>query len=156
MNRGELGTIHAANLLVVGSGIVYAVMRYLLEPVDEWAVVNHPWQPHLQHLHVFFAPVLVFAVGLIWSSHIVPKLRNGRKARWSGLILLAGFVPLTVSGYAVQITVGESWRTAWIVIHLVSSGLWIIAFVVHLARKLIARSGESVEESQPAGIDLAA
>jgi hypothetical protein len=31
-------------------------MRCLAEPADEWAVVNHPWQPHLQHLHVLAAP----------------------------------------------------------------------------------------------------
>lgn len=156
MNRSELIAVHAANLLVIGTGIIYAVMRYLLEPVDEWAVVNHPWQPHLQHLHVLAAPALVFAVGLIWSSHVVTKLRNGRRARWSGLILVAGFAPMAVSGYAIQVTIGESWRAAWIVIHLVSSGMWIIAFVFHLVRTLIARRREPVGENQPVDIDLAA
>lgn len=37
--------LHAANAMVVGSGLVCAWMRYLLPSPDEWAVVNHPWQP---------------------------------------------------------------------------------------------------------------
>ena len=78
MSRAQLLLFHLINLAVCGTGLVYAWMRYLVEPVDEWAVVNHPWQPHMQHLHVLLAPLLVFAVGLIWSAHVLGKLKNGR------------------------------------------------------------------------------
>ena len=62
MSRGQSVFLHLANLAVSGTGLVYAWMRYLAEPVDEWAIVNHPWQPHTQHLHILTAPLLVFAV----------------------------------------------------------------------------------------------
>ena len=156
MSRTEIVLLHLANALVVATGVVYAVMRYLLEPAEEWAVVNHPWQPHLQHFHVLVAPALIFAVGLIWSTHVLSKLRNGRKGRMTGLGLIVGLAPMVMSGYAIQITIDEGWRTAWIVVHLVSSLLWICAFVLHLIRTLIARRRERAEESEPVGIDLAA
>jgi hypothetical protein len=156
VSRTEIALLHLANALVVATGVVYAVMRYLLEPAEEWAVVNHPWQPHVQHLHVLVAPALVFAVGLIWSAHVLPKLLNGRKGRMTGLGLLVGFAPMAMSGYAIQITIDEGWRKAWIVVHLVSSLLWICAFVLHLIRTLIARRKERAEESESVGIDLAA
>ena len=156
MSRTEIVLLHLANALVVATGVVYAVMLYLLEPAEEWAVVNHPWQPHVQHLHVLVAPALVFAVGLIWSAHVISKLRNGRKGRMTGLGLLVGFAPMAVSGYAIQITIDEGWRAVWIVVHLVASGVWFAAFVLHLLRVLIARRRERAKESEPAGIDLAA
>jgi len=156
VSRTEIVLLHLANVLVVTTGVIYAAMCYLLEPTDEWAVVNHPWQPHVQHLHVLVAPALVFAVGLIWSSHAMSKLRNGRKGRMTGLGLLVGFVPMAMSGYAIQVAVDEGWRTAWIVVHLVASGVWIAAFVLHFLRTLIARRRERAEESEPVGIDLAA
>jgi hypothetical protein len=140
MNRWEAGMLYAANLLVGGTGIVYAVMRYLLEPTDEWAVVNHPWQPHVQHLHVLVAPLLVFACGLIWHGHVAGNLRRGEgNGRRSGPGLLLTLVPMVVSGYLIQTTVTESWRQAWIVLHLVSSAAWILGFAGHLRRLLFAR-----------------
>jgi len=156
VSRTEILVLHLANTLVVVTGVIYAVMRYFLEPVDEWAVVNHPWQPHIQHFHVLVAPALVFAVGLIWSTHVLSKLRNGRKGRMTGLGLLVGFVPMAVSGYAIQVAIDEGWRMTWIIVHLVASGVWIAAFLLHLLRTLIARRKERAEESEAVGIDLAA
>jgi hypothetical protein len=135
MNRGEIRFVLLATLLVGASGIGYAVMRYLMESPDEWSVVNHPWQPHLQHLHVLVAPLLVLAGGLLWRHHVSEKLRSGsRRGRTSGILLTALFVPMIASGSLIQISVDESWRRAWIWVHLVSSGLWLIGFAVHWAR----------------------
>ena len=66
MTRAEAWCLWLASLLVGGTGIVYAVMRYACTPADPFAVVNHPWQPQAQHWHVLLAPTLVFALGLIW------------------------------------------------------------------------------------------
>lgn len=142
MNRWEAATLYVANLLVGGTGIVYAVMRYLLEPADEWAVVNHPWQPHVQHLHILVAPLLVFACGIIWRGHVASKLRNGNgngNGRRSGPGLLLALAPMVVSGYLIQTTVAESWRQVWTVLHLFSSGVWIVVFVGHLRGQLMER-----------------
>lgn len=105
MSRVQKLFLHLSNLAVCGTGLVYAWMRYLVEPGDEWAVVNHPWQPHFQHLHVLTAPLLVFALGLIWSTHVLGKLANGSENRVAGAGLTALFLPMVASGYLLQVAV---------------------------------------------------
>lgn len=132
MSRTERWLLDTANILVGGTGIVYAVMRYLMEPADEWAVVNHPWQPHVQHLHVLAAPLLVFVGGLVWKHHVLKKLRDdGSNGRTTGLILVGQLAPMVLSGYLIQVSVSETWRTVWIGVHLITSGLWVVAIIAH-------------------------
>ncbi len=142
MSRGQAVFLHLANLAVAGTGLVYAWMRYLLQPADEWAVVNHPWQPLVQHLHVLSAPLLVFAIGLIWSVHALAKLRNGRRGRASGLGLMALFLPMAASGYLLQVAVDPGWRQTWIWIHVASSLLWVAAFAFHKLRALGTKTAD--------------
>lgn len=128
---------YVANLLVGGTGVLYAVMRYLMQPVDEWAVVNHPWQSHVQHLHILAAPLLVFACGLIWHRHVISNWKRGADSRSrTGIGLAASFVPMITSGYLIQTSVTEVWRETWIVVHLVTSLAWVVVFVWHLIRSL--------------------
>lgn len=123
---------HLANLLVGGTGLVYAVMLYLMKPVDPFAVVHHPLQPHVQHLHVIVAPLLVFAVGVSWQRHIAPRLgRRGMQRYRSGITIVTTFLPMVLSGYLLQTTTGDTWRNIWIVVHLASSILWLMGYVVH-------------------------
>ena len=102
MTRSERWLFDISNLLVGGTGVVYGIMKYLMDPVDEWSVVNHPWQPDFQHLHVLVAPALVFAVALFWKGHVFEKLSNSSKrGRLTGLVLTVQFVPVVVSGYLI-------------------------------------------------------
>jgi hypothetical protein len=142
VSRGQVIFLHLANLAVSGTGLIYAWMSYLLQPADEWAVVNHPYQPLAQHLHVLSAPLLVFAIGLIWSVHALAKLRNGRRGRASGLGLMGLFLPMAASGYLLQVAVDPEWRKRWIVIHIVSSLLWVGALVVHQVRALRSKAAD--------------
>ena len=142
MKPWERWVVEGANLLVAGTGLVYAVMLHLLSPVDEWAVVNHPWQPQVQHLHVLTSPLLVFACGLIWQRHVASHLRRGeRQGRATGKGLLLALAPMVLSGYLIQTTVTESWRQVWIVVHLIASTAWILTFAVHAVRALRQRRG---------------
>jgi len=142
VSRGQSVFLHLANLLVSGTGLVYAWMRYLVEPTDEWAVVNHPWQSLIQHLHVLSAPLLVFAIGLIWSIHVLAKLRNGHLGRASGFGLMALFLPMAASGYLLQVAVDPEWRRRWIVIHVISSLLWVAVFVAHQVRAMRSKAAD--------------
>jgi len=142
MSRAQLLLLHLANLAVCATGLVYAWMRYLLQPTDEWAVVNHPWQPHLQHMHVLVAPLLVFAVGAIWSAHVLGKLKNGRKNRAAGIGLTALFLPMAASGYLIQVAVEPGWRQVWIAVHVGSSLLWLTMIVAHQVRALVTRKSD--------------
>ena len=138
MNRIQKLVLHGANLTVVATGLVYGWMRYFAKPADEWAIVNHPWQPHFQHLHVLAAPILVFAVGLIWGAHVVGKLRNGGGNRVAGVGLAIVFAPMVATGYLIQVSVDPEWRQYWTWIHVSSSLLWIAVFVVHHVRARMA------------------
>ena len=134
MNRIQKLVLHGANLLVVASGLVYGWMRYFAKPADEWAIVNHPWQPLLQHLHVLAAPTLIFAVGLVWGAHVVGKLKNGSVNRVAGIGLAIVFAPMAATGYLLQVSVDPEWRHYWTWLHGASSLVWVAVFVVHHVR----------------------
>jgi len=131
MSRWEAWCVHLANLLVGGSGLIYAWLRYLAAPADPLALV-HPWQPAAQHAHLLTAPLLVFAVGLLWRGHVWLGFRLGTPARRrSGTALLALAAPMIASGYLLQVAVEPDWRRGWLAIHLVASGLWIAGTIAH-------------------------
>lgn len=137
MSRLEAWTVQIATLLAGGTGLVYAWMVYLARPADPFAVVHHPWQPHLQHLHILVSPLLVFAAGLIWRRHVWGKWRQGLPGgRRSGVALGLTLAPMVISGYLVQTAVDESWRKVWGVVHLAVSLLWIGGYLVHQALSL--------------------
>lgn len=124
--------MHLSTLLVGGTGLVYAWMIYLAEPADPYSVVRHPWQPGAQHLHVLVAPLLVFVSGLIWRRHVWSSWRLGIRARRrSGVSLALSLVPMIVSGYLIQAAVEESWRNVWSWVHLATSLLWLLGYLVH-------------------------
>ena len=132
MTRAEAWFLQATNGLVAGTGLVYGWMLYLSEPVDEFAVVNHPWQPDVQALHVVLAPALVFACALVWRAHVWARVRSGYPTRRrSGLTLFGLFVPMVASGYLLQVSADEAWRRVWIVLHVATSVIWIGAWIVH-------------------------
>ncbi len=132
------------NLLVAATGLVYLYMAWLLSPPDDWAVINHPWQPTVQHLHVLVAPLLVFAVGVLFRAHIVKRLRRRLTLDTGGLMILL-FVPMVVSGYALQVSSEQAWRDGWAWVHVVSSGLWFAGYIGHMwgrrARAAVLRGG---------------
>ena len=132
VNRATAWSTHLAVALSAGTGIVYGWMRYLCVPEDEFAIVNHPWQPDLQHFHIIVVPLLVFVCGLLWSTHVWPRVKSGfRSRRTTGLVLAAGLLPMVLSGYLVQVVADETWRLVWVWTHGVTSTLWTLGYLVH-------------------------
>ena len=135
MTRRVAWLVHLSTIVVGVTGLVYAWMLYFAEPADEFAIVNHPWQPHVLHLHVLAAPVCVFAVALIWRNHVWDRVRRGfPHRRATGLCLFASFVPMAASGYLLQTSVDETWRAIWMWLHLATSAVWLVAYGVHQLR----------------------
>lgn len=154
MNRFEAWTVHVSVILVGSTGLVYAWMLYLLEPSDPFSVVHHPLQPELQHAHVWAAPLLVFAAGLIWREHIWKHWKQGiASGRRSGVALLLTLAPMVASGYLIQTAVNSGWRSAWVTVHLAASGLWLLGYAVHLWTRLRrgrrVRAGRRRKERRP-------
>ena len=148
MKSWEAWSVHVSTVLVTATGAVYAVMRYLMAPADPYAVVNHPLQPAVQHLHVLVAPFLVFGAGLIWREHVWKHFRQGvRSGRRSGLWMLPTLLPMMVSGYLIQTTVTEGWRTAWVVVHLAASALWVAGYAGHTVAAVRRRAARRERSS---------
>jgi hypothetical protein len=144
MKRTFAALTHATVAAAAGTGFAYGWMLYFAEPADEFALVNHPWQPAMHLLHVVAVPAFVFTLGLLWPTHIAPKLASRASARRrSGNWLVATVLPMIASGYAVQVSVAPEWRTAWAWVHGVTSVLFTSAFAVHIVR----RSGHAASPS---------
>ena len=136
MSRLQLAWLHLSLGLTALTGVVFAVMKYFLESSDEFAVVNHPLQPYMLSAHVVIAPIALFILGWTFSNHMLPKHRygddTGRKSGGSAMWLI---VPMTLSGYLLQVSVDETLRQSMAVAHWISSGLFVIAYAVHLLKR---------------------
>ena len=135
-----------STLLVGGTGLVYAWFRYLAGPPEGFAV-THPWEPSTQHLHVLAAPLLVFAVGLLWRAHVIASWkRNGASRRRSGVVIALASFPMIASGYFLQIAVDAGWRRAWGVLHTGGSLVWLASSLIHLlARRSLGAPAAAVD-----------
>jgi len=135
MSRWQLMWLHLSVALTAITGIVFAVMKYFMKSADEFAVVNHPLQPHMLAAHVVVAPLLLFIFGWTFSNHMLPKYRFGNgQGRISGIASMALILPMALSAYLLQIATTESLRSAMAIAHWIASGLFVIAYVVHLLK----------------------
>ncbi len=132
MSRAQLFWLHLSLALTAATGIVFAVMKYFLESSDEFAVVNHPLQPHMLAAHVVISPLALFVLGWTFSNHMLPKYRFSDESRKSGTASMLLIVPMTLSGYLLQIATNDTVRQSMAVVHWIASGLFVIGYVGHL------------------------
>jgi len=134
IRRGEMWLLALSTLVAGGTGVVLYIMKDWMVSADPFSVVNHPWQPWMLKAHLVSVPFLIFAVGLIFSTHAAHRFRSGGAGgRRSGAGLLLLFIPLVLSGVAVQILVDESWRRGAVWIHLLAGTAYLGFFIVHRA-----------------------
>jgi hypothetical protein len=135
MSRTQQIWLHVSVAMTALTGTLFAVMKYFMKSDDEFAVVNHPLQPHMLAAHVVAAPVLLFILGWTFSNHMLPKLRfgDGRK-RGTGLTMLYLIAPMTLSAYLLQIATNDTLRQTMAAAHWVTSAVFVIGYVVHLVK----------------------
>ncbi len=132
MSKVEALLIHLSTWLVIVSGLIWGWMLYFCVPQDAYSLVNHPWQPHLQALHILLAPFMIFAIALVFKSHVLVKLKKiACRRRVSGLQLLLLLPIMVVSGYLLQVLTGEQSRQIALFAHLASTVWWILAWLRH-------------------------
>lgn len=132
MTKSSAWFTHLSWLLIAVTGVVYAWMRYLCEPDDPMALANHPLEPSILAAHVLTAPLFVFALGLLWRSHILVKLRSrqsNRKVTGYTLLLLA--IACTASGYLLQVSTAEMLRAIWMWSHACSGLALAVVYILH-------------------------
>jgi uncharacterized membrane protein YidH (DUF202 family) len=132
MSRTQLRWLHLSVALTAATGVVFAVMKYLMKSDDEFAVVNHPLQPHMLAAHVVIAPIALFVLGWTFSNHMLPKNRFSEEHRKSGISSMLLIVPMTLSGYLLQIATNDAVRQGMAIAHWIASGLFVIGYGVHV------------------------
>jgi hypothetical protein len=136
VSRLQVLYLQACVALTAATGIVFAWMKYGMKSADPFSVANHPWQPFMLSAHVVVAPLLVFAFGWIFNDHIWAKFRTpAAPQRGTGIWSMAAIVPMTLSGYLLQVSTAEAVRQAMAIAHWVSSGLFVLAYAVHIITK---------------------
>lgn len=146
MNPFERWTLWGSTAVVAVSGFAFLWMKYFVVPADPYAIVNHAWQPFFLKLHILSAPVLVFALGVVFLRHIWRQYRSGRPGgRRTGLTVLWVLVPMVATGYLLQTVASRDAlrRIAWI--HIVTSSAYVLAIAGHQVRAL----ARGVAEDEP-------
>lgn len=132
MRRPTKWLLLGSSLATGITGVVYAWMKYLMEPSEPWAVINHPLQPWMLKAHILAAPVLVFAFGLIAVDHVWKHFRCLVPAgRRSGILAGALFAPMVMSGYLIQVFTHPGWLRAMVWAHLATGTVYLVAFLLH-------------------------
>jgi hypothetical protein len=134
MKRWERWAFNLCSLTVAASGFAYFWMKYLVASDDPFAVVNHPWQAAMLHLHVLASPPFVLIFGVILNSHIMKKLRSPRMPnRKTGLASFVTFAAMIGSGYLLQVATADTWLRALVVLHVASGVVFTLTYGIHLA-----------------------
>ncbi|HEX6851337.1 MAG TPA: hypothetical protein VF139_07990 [Candidatus Polarisedimenticolaceae bacterium] len=141
MNPFERWMLWGSTTVVGLSGFAFLWLKHVAAPADPYAIVNHPWQPFFLKLHILSAPVLVFAVGVVFLRHIWRQFRSGRPGgRRTGLTVFAVMVPMVASGYLLQ-TVASRDALRWLAwIHIGTSTAYVLAIGGHQLRTLVVES----------------
>ena len=140
--------MHVSAFLVAATGLVYAWMRYIAATPDEFALVNHPLQPTVQHLHVLTAPALVIMLGVFWQSHAMNHWKHSaREGRYSGIGQLLVALPMILSAYLLQTATSEGWRLTWIWVHVATSVAWVAGYLIHYGTHLVGKRKGQAEIS---------
>ena len=151
MTKLEKYLVWGSSAVVTATGLAYAWMKYLIQPADPFAVVNHPLQPLVLKLHIVTAPVFVFAIGMIAMRHIWPHFRKGlARARRSGVSSMLLVLPLIVSGYALQAISAVSWLSIVGYVHLALGIAFALAALGHAIATRAAPRAMEVNSNEQA------
>ncbi len=135
----------ATTLATTVTGVIYLWMKYFMESVEQFAVINHPLQPWVLKAHILVAPLLVFAIGGLAVKHVWHQWRGGiRKGVKSGLITTGVIAPMVLSGYLIQAITHEGALKIVALSHIGFGLIYALGFGLH---KFLVGIKQSDEES---------
>jgi len=138
MTPRQAWLLHLSSVLVSGSGAAYFIVKYFVISDDPFSVVNHPLQPAMLKIHILTAPLLVLGLGLVFEQHIASKLRlKTASNRISGLLALACYPPMILSGYLLQVLADAGALRLAMIVHCVSGGLFSLTYLMHVTLALL-------------------
>jgi len=132
MTRFERWTVWVSAVATGATGLGFMWAKYLVTPAEPWSVVNHPLEPWFLKTHIVFAPVFVFAVGLIVTRHILPHIRRKvDRGRRSGLAMVWMLLPMAASGYLIQVVTAPALVTGLVVMHIATGVVFLLGLGGH-------------------------
>jgi hypothetical protein len=150
MNPAQKWLLLTSSVLTACTGLIYWWMDWALQPLDEWAVINHPLQPLVLKLHILVAPVLVFAVGLIAVEHIWRHMKSAvQRGRLSGLVTVAVLAPMVLTGYLIQTVTHPGWLSVLAWSHIGTGLFFSLGLVWHWATFLVGRVANGSRAAHP-------
>ncbi len=155
MTRFERWSVWSTSIATALTGFVYLWMKYLMTPVDPWAVINHPLQPWVLKAHILVAPLLVFSVGMVALKHIWRHLRSARRtARRTGLTTALVLGPMVISGYLIQSVTGEGNLRVLAIAHIATGTVYALALLAHqvMVRRALRGSRDAAAAAPAAGL----
>lgn len=142
MKRWEGWWNHAALVAVSLSGLAYGIFKYFVPGSDPDSRIGHPWQPAMLKAHILVAPLAIFAIGLIFRRHALARIRTGESnGRRSGALMLWLLLPLTMTGYLIQVFVETTAVRAVAWSHAGLGVALLLAYVLHPKRKASTDTG---------------
>lgn len=132
MTRFEAWAVWSTSAAATATGVGLFWAKYLVRNSDPWAVVNHPWQPWLLKAHILVVPLLVFAIGLVFTRHVWRHFRS--RMRWgrrSGVLTAAATLPMVATGYLIQAVTHAGWLQALAVAHIGLGVVYAAALALH-------------------------
>ena len=142
MKRWEALWNHAALVAVSLSGLAYGIFKYFVPGSDPDSRIGHPWQPVLLKAHILVAPFAVFGIGLIFRRHALARIQSGeRNGRLSGALMFWLLLPLTATGYLVQVFVEKTPVRAAGWSHAALGVCFLLGYAFHPKRKASSENG---------------
>ena len=142
MKRWEAWWNHAAIAAVSLSGLAYGIFKYFVPGSDPDSRIGHPLQPVLLKAHILVAPLAVFAVGLIFRRHALARIQIGEsQGRRTGALMVWLLLPLTVTGYLIQVFVETAPVRAAAWSHAGLGVAFLLGYAVHPKRWAASDNG---------------
>lgn len=142
MTRLEKWSVLSTSVATAVTGVGYFGIKYLLEPAEPWAVINHPLQPWLLKAHILVAPFLVFSVGMITLRHVWRHFQSRTPwGRRSGILAALALAPMIVSGYLIQAVTHAGWLTVTAWAHIGFGAAYALGAALHWPALRRARAG---------------
>lgn len=112
------------------TGVLWLIVHYFFAHQGEFGIEPSSFESWWLRLHGAAAFLSLWLAGLLWAMHARHGIRRAKRRR-SGLLLIAAFLLLAVSGYLLYYATGDGLREAMRLLHWVLGVAAAIPFLLH-------------------------
>ena len=124
------------------SGISIFILDKFFKVQTEFGLSSHALLDELKLFHHFATTCLVFCLGFIFKSHILPGAKYKKENRKTGLILVYGLLFSAVLGLMLLYSLGPKVRSVVKFIHFYQGLFLSLIYLIHRSKRGLYK-GES-------------